>query len=486
MNRTTTCNLSGLVFHIEEIGFEKLQNYLNEIREILKISQNSEEILEDIEARVAEIFSEKLHLNKQVITLEDVDQVIGQIGNPSDFLGEESPTEDQYSNEKRERILMRDPDNGVVAGVCLGLASYFSIDVVIVRVAFVVLTIISGFGILLYVLLWLFLQKATTAFDRLKMKGKPISAEGLEMEVKAAAQRIEKYADKWYKKNRGTGKIVLSNALSIIVSFIGVLIIFAALAGIIGFFTGALANVSVFKSDYNELQFSLYDMSNLIFDNHIQSVISWVGLVLVVVFPLLFLVVLGVSMIRKTKGKTIRNNFLFFFLIWIFGVVLLSITGVQLANSFSNTAESEELILEDKMESLYIQVKDEKRYDSENVKVRFSSFNNEHAIRTSGDTVKIQKVPVRVVYTNDSIVRVKLEKTASGTSDSKAFKRLNQVHYDAEIKGNTLSLPTYYWFPRKDKFRNQLLRVIIEVPNQNIIDWQGNEDHFDVSTLQRN
>src|ERR1043165_1266888 len=85
MKKTLSINISGIIFHIEEDGYDALRKYLDSINKYFGSFEDSSEILSDIESRIAEIFLAKLNEGKQVITAEDVQHLIATMGNVSDF-----------------------------------------------------------------------------------------------------------------------------------------------------------------------------------------------------------------------------------------------------------------------------------------------------------------------------------------------------------------------------------------------------------------
>ncbi|GAB3197391.1 phage shock protein PspC (stress-responsive transcriptional regulator) [Pontibacter aydingkolensis] len=177
MKKNISINLQGIIFHIEEDGYEQLSRYLTSIRTYFSNYEGHEEIVADIESRIAEIFSARLNPGKQVISLEDVEYLITRMGNVTDFevaepLEEGIPhtgpaTGSAYASEGAyttagPKKLYRDINRKVIAGVCAGIANYLSIDVVWIRLLFVLLVIgipfsdgITSFGIILYIVLWI-------------------------------------------------------------------------------------------------------------------------------------------------------------------------------------------------------------------------------------------------------------------------------------------------------------------------------------------
>src|SRR5690606_10090232 len=124
MNKTITANISGIVFHIESDAYEKLNRYLQTIRRYFEKSEGAEEIMSDIEARIAELFKEKLKNEREVVTMEDVDSVITIMGEPEQYMDSDSEDFDtgysSYGQKTFSKKLYRDTDDRVLGGVCSG------------------------------------------------------------------------------------------------------------------------------------------------------------------------------------------------------------------------------------------------------------------------------------------------------------------------------------------------------------------------------
>src|SRR5690554_1218182 len=159
MNKTIIININGIIFHIEEDAYEVLQTYMTAVKRHFGYSPDSNEIVSDIENRIAEMFSERINQQKAVITMQDVTEVTAQMGDISDFeeFGEEGEENGDssyhYQTYSGNRTLFRDPDDKVIGGVCSGLGHYFDIEVKWIRVAFILLFVLGGSGFLLYIIL---------------------------------------------------------------------------------------------------------------------------------------------------------------------------------------------------------------------------------------------------------------------------------------------------------------------------------------------
>lgn len=167
MKKNISINIGGIIFHIEEDGYEKLQNYLTQINTYFKKYDDYSEIISDIESRIAEIFSNKLDKDKEVINSEDIEQLIVTMGTVSDFASmeegdetfESASSETEMEGSKR---LYRDKKRKIIGGVCAGLAHYFKVDALWARILFLVLFFgfliippASGLALIVYIALWI-------------------------------------------------------------------------------------------------------------------------------------------------------------------------------------------------------------------------------------------------------------------------------------------------------------------------------------------
>lgn len=154
MKKTLTVNLNNIVFHIDDDAYDMLQTYLSEIADHFQSEDERKEIMNDIEARIAELFTEKLQKNKNVINLTDVQEVIEIMGKPSQYADEDEETEKPKSEKKqhKSRRFYRDPENAILGGIAGGLAAYFGWDVTLIRILLVVLVFLGmGFIIPVYI-----------------------------------------------------------------------------------------------------------------------------------------------------------------------------------------------------------------------------------------------------------------------------------------------------------------------------------------------
>jgi len=257
MKKTVNINLAGTFFHIDEDAYGKLSRYLDAIKRSLSDPQGSDEIIRDIEGRIAELFSEKIESNTQVISTTELDEVIAVMGQPEDYSVDEEIFEDapiHTGSRKSYNQLFRDIDNKFISGVSSGLGHYFKIDAIWVRLLWIFLTLVtSGMFILIYIILWILMPAAVSVSDKLKMNREAVTISNIEKKFKEGYEAVadgvknvdyDKYGQKINKGASGffdtLGKIFMT-IFKIFGKFIGVLMVFVGfttvIALIIGLFT---------------------------------------------------------------------------------------------------------------------------------------------------------------------------------------------------------------------------------------------------------
>jgi phage shock protein PspC (stress-responsive transcriptional regulator) len=151
MNKTVTINISGIIFHIEEDAYDILSKYLSTIKGYFNKSEGRDEIVSDIESRIAEMLQERISPLKQVVLMADVEHVISIMGKPEEFAGEQTDEQEKAGTEASDagqttgrKRLFRDPDDKMLGGVCAGIGHYFGIEAVWLRLALAISFFVFG------------------------------------------------------------------------------------------------------------------------------------------------------------------------------------------------------------------------------------------------------------------------------------------------------------------------------------------------------
>ena len=177
MKKTINAAIGGCSFTINEDAYACLDNYLERFKAAVADGRQSEAVLDQLEARIADQLKYKLG-SREVVDLKMAQEVIGQLGYADIPEGKKEETP-KYSTERGAKKLFRDPDGKAIAGVCSGLALYFGIDVVILRVLFLVALICGTAGFWIYVAIWIVAPMANTAAEKCELRGIPATAENI-------------------------------------------------------------------------------------------------------------------------------------------------------------------------------------------------------------------------------------------------------------------------------------------------------------------
>ncbi len=493
MNKTVNINLAGIFFHIDETAYAKLQHYLDAIKRSLSNTQGQEEIIADIEARIAELFNEKIKTDRQVIGVKEVDEVIAVLGQPEDYMLDEEIFDDEPVYTKRKisgKQLFRDTEHSYVGGVSSGLGHYLGIGALWVRLLWILLTLLSsGAFILIYIALWIFVPEAKTTADKLSMRGEEVNISNIERKIREGFEDVSgKMKNVDYEKYGSQAKSGASNAakgvgsgilflMNIFVKLIGIFILLVAGTTLIGLFIG-LFTVGTFGiidapwTDYIEMAAigaPLWLLSLLIF--------------LAVSIPFFFLFILGLK-ILVSKLKTIGTTAKLVLLgIWLLSIIGLAVIGIQQATqrAFEGEVVITETLPVTSQDTLYLAM----QYDSQ-----FTSRVNRGSVTIKydeRDNKVMYSTDVRLVVrsTKDSIGRIEIVKIADGSDFRDARDRAEQVNYNTSFTDGRLFLDSFLTSDIKNHFREQEVRVTIFLPegstlyaDKNISSFHRSSDYY--------
>ncbi|MFO8001803.1 MAG: PspC domain-containing protein [Marinilabilia sp.] len=193
MKKAMTISIAGRSFYIDEDAYGRLDQYLRKLETWSREREGGREMFNDIEGRIRELFEDKIDPTTGVITPELVDEVITTMGQPEDFAGDATDEEDASRTGEQafettvppRRRLYRDIEDRVLGGVCSGIAAYFNIDRVIVRVLFALLPFLSfGAIVPIYIILWIAIPPALTSTQRLEMRGHDVNISNIEKNIR--------------------------------------------------------------------------------------------------------------------------------------------------------------------------------------------------------------------------------------------------------------------------------------------------------------
>lgn len=174
MNKIIQINLAGQAISIDELAYAALSKYLLSLEQHFKNTESGNEILSDIEFRIAELFYTKTKNGNSFITMAHVEEAVELMGTPEEMTEDEEQSQEQEYRQapnSKSKKLFRNPDDRVLSGVCSGIAAYLGLDASIVRIITVLLVFAAGVPLILYIVLWIAMPEAKTAQDRYRMYG---------------------------------------------------------------------------------------------------------------------------------------------------------------------------------------------------------------------------------------------------------------------------------------------------------------------------
>ena len=204
MNKIIKINLAGQAVSIDEQAYNSLSQYMRSLEKYFINTESGKEILEDIEARIAELFFATLRSNDFISEIH-VQEAITLMGTAQDMGAEdndESQDSQAYKDPKRKK-LFRDKEDAIFGGVCSGIGAYYGLDTIAVRIMFILLVMLAGAPIVAYIILWAIIPAAITAQDRYRMHGDASTisdiANNIREEATNVSSNLRNEASKWSK-----------------------------------------------------------------------------------------------------------------------------------------------------------------------------------------------------------------------------------------------------------------------------------------------
>ena len=456
MNKTININLAGIIFHLDEVAYEKFKTYLSNVKTALGKEESGEEIIADIEARIAEIFNLRMkETGAQVVGLADVEFIIETLGQPEAFI-DESENEAPKSSSKETRRFFRNPDEKVIGGVCSGIGAYFDIDPVWIRILFLILLFFTGIGFLTYVILWAAIPEAKTTAQKLQMRGEAVNLNNIEK----LFTKVEDYTST-EKIKSGVNSFVsfvvngIGSIFSFVFKFVGVLLaIFGALIAFVLIITllGIFGSTWNFEG-FNFLSFNGYiyglDGAQAIFGGGWRLLALRAGTLLTLLLPLFALVVF----LAKIFGRELTNSKLLSFsgiASFIVGLILIFISAGSLITDFRERAtETDQITLSGMSFDITADILEDEQgffFDVED------------------ELLHIENVRFNIEATRSSTASLELKHAASGRNHSEARARAQSFDYPSAQDGEALRLSEYFTVPKESLYRGQDLKVTLRLP----------------------
>ena len=451
MNEIKKCSIAGVSFTLELDAYETLSQYLQSLRDTYHDDPDGEEILADIEARIAELILSTQPLDA-IIAKPLINNIIKQMGSAAEIDEEaterHAETEDQWGNPRIPRRLYRDLDNGKLGGVCAGIASYFDIDPAWVRLAAFAPLLLTpiigsmnflhaliplssnlfGFVVLGYLIMWFAIPAASSARQRLEMRGERITADSIRANTTAPDQRERTIIAKLVA--------AFGSFLLICVKIVTLLILILLVCG-----SSVLALVAI------------TGVPALLTTDFVTGV-ALASFFVVVTIPIIVLIYLSVMLLisRRPHGRTM----LIMFILWLIALIAMIVAAIkspvkfdrQIENTFESVFQHDEEILfeeftEEELEEFHQQFED---YDSTSLQQDNLTLTLEGPsdnISQMKATVQFNDNGLRITDNEGEIIEITTDGIKVGGEDFINYTTERSPDYDAitfKVGGVTIRL----------------------------------------------
>lgn len=502
MNKTININLGGFFFHIDENAYQKLKRYLEAIsRSLSDDPQGRNEIISDIEARISELLSERITDARQVVNESDIDEIIAIMGQPEDYSEAEEAYSENYSYQKSSnsnKKLFRDTSDKFLGGVASGLAHYTNIDTIWVRLIFIITAAATGFGLLVYILLWILLPEAKTTAEKLQMQGEPVNIDSIEKKIRdefeflstklkdGATELTDKISSADYEKLRNQTKSgfhdfidtiskILTVLFKVFGKFIGALLIFVGgitlISFIIALFSMGSIEILGFNDDFMHYPPFFYDS---VFPTWLISIFGF----LAIGIPFLALLILGLRILSPNIKRLSTTSSLSLFGVWLASIFFMCFTGIEFA-----TSKAQEGI---KISKKNITINND-------APVRISVKNDDnlyylHNLERRNNAKEIYNDDVKTKYSNNIKINVEksdseesyieIRKESEGRKRNTAITNAEKINYKFNIIDNKITFDAFFLSDIKNIWKDEEVNVTIYIPEGITLFFENSSKEF--------
>ena len=463
MKKTQTINLGGIIFHINVDAYGQLYAYLASVKNQFTDMAGQDDIIADIEARIAEILNEK---KVKIITGKHVDGVIAIMGKPEQY-GEEDPESESEPITKPEKKakgvpkrIYRHPDDKIIGGVCGGLGTLVHIDPVIFRILFMVTAFFGGFGALIYLVMWAIVPMAQSTADRLKMSGETITTDSI---VKTITAQMDKSLEPRHGNNvlkkffSFIGDVFESifNILKKIFKALGV--IFRPVVGILFLIFGLVATLSVFFFRFNARSFS-YIIDSTFGALPIVQYFIYATLALFLIIPIFQIIYFGLRLLfRMGRQPAFIKGVLTS--AWIISLIALIIFGVFGSTRFSADGFTQRNVPLSKITADTVKVS-----LWENDYFMWTD-RRDHVVKSDDGDLLVSDVNLDIKRSDDNRFYLIVRHEASGGTSKAARSVVDKIGYNYLPSSDGLLLKNYLEIRDNAPFSFQKTDLTLLVPN---------------------
>ncbi|HEX2934817.1 MAG TPA: PspC domain-containing protein [Bacteroidales bacterium] len=498
MKKTVIVNINGIIFHVDEDAYEKLSIYLDTLKRYFNTANEGKEIIEDIEARIVELMQPKISEAKQSISIEDIGEIIGILGNPEDIAGgaESSHEKQGYSayqepadHTKGARRLHRDVDHSVIGGVCSGLGAYFNVDPVIFRIIFIALIFAGGVSLIIYPVLWIAVPAAITSAQKLEMRGRDVNISNIERQVRDEYARVKNNISQIDTRSYG-GKInnffheifrALGNVIMAFGTFLkfifAITFILAALGIIVGVVAGFYFNSFAIHEPLLSSFSSLQEMISSIVDHFTGGLLLVLALI-IVALPCAALIYWGLKLMIRFKAND-KYVSLGLSIVWLGTIITFAAIMFNQFKNFKYESTSSEVVQLQKTSRNILYIEATGIANEDNV-FRYHNVDDEMfgIDRKNGKSEIISPVTIYLEKATGNEPYIEIEKKGRGASYAEATQTLKSVSVYTNQADTVLTIDPFFRLRAGERWKFNRTKVIIHLPEGMNIHFSPNIEPF--------
>ncbi len=475
MNKTIIININGIVFHIEEDAYEILKSYMTEVKRHFAYSADSVEIVTDIENRLAEMFTQRLaEHSKQVIVLQDVEEITSQMGRAQDFENEDEGDVLTAERVRSSKTLYRDGEDKMIAGVCAGLGHYFDIETKWMRLITIFSTLISGIGLLPYIVLWIVVPIARTRQERMAMKGEAINLQNFKRsfdETTETGTNIQSQTDRRFNTNAPVKEIIdfIVKIVKVFLKIIGLIIISAGALALCAAIFGLIFGLGFL--DNNE---SLAFPFNAINEEYLSPIFFSAFLLLCI--PLIALILFAIRVLLNRKVISRYGSFAMLIL-WLTGLGMGVSYGSKVAAEFREEAKLEQSITLKSYPTIIVRMDSKfaiNSTDSLKYNIRRGKFSGKILYGDNMMDREIQDINLFINKSDDTTFSVVKELSGRGQKFEHALQAAERINYQVVQKDSVIRFDKYFSLAGNGLYRAQQIDVHLKIPVNTKVKIEGN------------
>jgi len=483
MKKNFSVNIGGRIFNIDDDAYECLNNYLSRLRHFFAAEQGYAEIIADIEMRIAELLDLQKEQGLSIITLKHIEDVIASMGEPDQLSDSETEHPRYAPGIKTRGKLFRDPDNRQIGGVAAGIAAWFGIDPLWVRLIFAAFTLFYAVGIIVYAVLWLILPVAQSTSEKLEMQRQSININTLRNELASAGTGIQKTGSS-VLHSIGTFirfvTEVVARLFNLLFKVLGRLAGLVLLLGVVAMFIGISA-ASLVREPMN---MGNYQLDTISLVHALQWLVpgpdvrwlAYISILLLLVAITGLLIYTGLRLLLK--WPPLRWQIIIVFVMLLVAGIL---TGVGSIFQYSHSSEQigsitkhQSLVMKKKLLHLASGPDEYNRYF---MPLAGDTIPGNMKYALGEISLSLRPVPA------DSIFLTTIQ-SASGWQELQAEVFASKLLYSYKLQDTLVTLNPFFMFPQNDGMRYQKLDVIVGIPinTEVVIDepltWRTNSSDF--------